>query len=135
MSGEPPLNVDNIANLSEQDLQRKMVEMCQKTLDDMRTNQQAQQASLRERQRQLFQRKNGAAGLTAEQAAKWREIESVVFANPEFIESIGLMLAGLVRSKQDVSSIVQEFPDLRFAMTDFLRAKAAERRAQTNVTP
>jgi hypothetical protein len=113
----------NTGNLEEQ-----LVEMCKSTLEDLRNNQQQNQRKLSARQQQLLERRKKTDGLTPEQAAKWAELEAAILVNPEFIEPLGLSLAGMIRAKQDTESIIDEFPELQFAMVNFLREKAAEKR-------
>jgi hypothetical protein len=120
----------NMDNLHEQ-----MVEMCKSTLADLRKNQQAQQKKLGERQQQLLNRRKKTDNLSAEQVQQWSELEAAILANPEFIEPLGITLAGLIRSKADTATIIDEFPDLRFEMVSFLRQRAAEKRdEQANAT-
>lgn len=122
----------SMAGFNMEELQQQMVNMCKSTLEDLRKGQQQQQAQILERQRQIMQRKKGADKLTPEQVQKWKEIEAVIMQNPEFIEPLGLSLAGLIRNKSEVKSIIDEFPDMRFAMAEFLRQEAAKRRAATS---
>lgn len=122
MGGSAGFNMEN--------LEKQMVEMCKTTLEDMRKNQQVQQTQLQARQQQLLNRKKGTANLTPEQIQQWKELEAMIMANPEFIVPLGLTVAGLVRSKQDTRNIIEEFPDLRFEMVNFLREKAEKRRNQ-----
>jgi hypothetical protein len=111
-------------------LRQQMAEMCKTTLDDLRKNQQAQQQKLNERQQQLLNRRKKTGNLTPDQVQQWAELEAVILANPEFIEPLGLTLAGLINAKTDTASIIEEFPDLRFSMVNFLRAEADKKRQQ-----
>ena len=127
MGGFPGLD-PAMAGMDSTELQQQMVAMMKSTLADLQKSQRDRQAQITDRHKQVVDRKKGTAKLSPEQLQQWKQIEAAVMANPEFIEPIGLSLAGLIRNQNEVSSIIKEFPDMRFAMAQFLREEAARRR-------
>lgn len=119
----------SLVGLNSEELSQQLVQMMKGTLSDLQDNQRQRQQQINERHKQLIDRRKGTANLSGEQLQQWKEIEAAVMANPEFIEPLGLSLAGLIRNKHEVKSIIDEFPDMRFAMANFLREEAAKRRA------